>query len=68
MPNMSIKNPSKHYYKNRCLELEHKIVEMEKVFIPFPTKIFIWAAGNKIDSSEMDFTSMPMERNIKVNS
>lgn len=45
-----------------------KIVEMEKVFIPFPTKIFIWAAGNKIDSSEMDFTSMPMERNIKVNS
>jgi hypothetical protein len=41
---------------------------MEKVFIPFPTKIFIWADGNKIDSSEMDSTSMPMERNIKVNS
>lgn len=28
---MSIKNPSKHYYKNRCLELEHKIVEMENI-------------------------------------
>jgi hypothetical protein len=41
---------------------------MEKVFIPFPTKIFIWEDGNRIDSSEMAFTSMLMEKNIKVNS
>ncbi len=45
-----------------------KIVEMEKVFTPFPTRTFIWVDGNKIDSLEMAFTSIPMEKSIKANS
>jgi hypothetical protein len=41
---------------------------MEKGFIRFPTKIFTWEDGSKIDSLEMDSTSMQMVRNIKANS
>jgi hypothetical protein len=45
-----------------------KIAETEKAFTPFPIRTFIWADGNKIDSLEMAFTSMPMEKSIKANS